>query len=187
MSIAKMIRDTVIMTGRRMRISGQNPEMWLNATISPLMMLFLFTRQLFGIGRMGYMTLLLAHISFNVPYVILSVMPRLRRLDVNLGEAAMDLGASPAVAFFKVILPEIRPGIVTGAMLAFTLSVDDFVVSFFTAGGGVNNLSTLIFSMARRGLTPRINALSTIVFVTVMLMLYIINLRDNQKVKRKEV
>ena len=155
-----------------------NPEI---VTGVSLMLLFLFAIRTAGIGRMGYMTLLLAHISFNVPYVILSVMPRLRRLDGNLFEAALDLGASPMRAFWQVVVPEIRPGIITGAMLAFTLSVDDFIVSFFTTGSGVSNLSILIFSMARRGINPRINALSTLIFVTVMVLLYLINRRDNRK------
>lgn len=158
-----------------------NPEI---VTGVSLMLLFVFAIQIAGFGRMGYMTLLLAHISFNVPYVILSVMPRLRRLDGNLFEAALDLGASPIYAFFKVILPEIRPGIVTGALLAFTLSVDDFIVSFFTTGSGVSNLSILIFSMARRGVNPRINALSTLIFVTVMVLLYFINKRDSLRERR---
>jgi len=155
-----------------------NPEI---VTGVSLMLLFLFAIRTAGFGSMGYLTLLLAHISFNVPYVILSVMPRLRRLDGNLFEAALDLGAPPMLAFIKVIVPEIRPGIVTGAMLAFTLSVDDFIVSFFTTGSGVSNLSILIFTMARRGVNPRINALSTLIFVTVMVLLYFISRRDNQK------
>ena len=159
-----------------------NPEI---VTGVSLMLLFLFAIRTAGFGSMGYVTLLLAHISFNVPYVILSVMPRLRRLDGNLFEAALDLGAPPMLAFVKVILPEIRPGIVTGAMLAFTLSVDDFIVSFFTTGSGVSNLSILIFSMARRGVNPRINALSTLIFVTVMVLLYLINRRDTRKERRR--
>jgi spermidine/putrescine transport system permease protein len=155
-----------------------NPEI---VTGVSLMLLFIFAIRVAGFGRMGFMTLLLAHISFNVPYVILSVIPRLRRLDGNLFEAAMDLGASPMQAFVKVVLPAIRPGIITGALLAFTLSVDDFIVSFFTTGVGVSNLSILIFSMARRGVNPRINALSTLIFVTVMVLLYIISRRDAKK------
>ena len=158
-----------------------NPEI---VTGVSLMLLFIFAIRVAGIGNLGYMTLLLAHISFNVPYVILSVTPRLRRLDGNLFEAAMDLGATPMQAFIKVILPEIRPGIVTGALLAFTLSVDDFIVSFFTTGVGVSNLSILIFSMARRGVNPRINALSTLIFITVMLLLYLIHKRDVRNKRR---
>lgn len=148
-----------------------------------LMILFIFVIRLLGVGGLGFTTLLLSHITFNVPYVILSVMPKLRQLDGNLYEAALDLGASPIQAFIKVILPEISPGIVTGALLAFTLSLDDFVVSFFTTGSGVSNLSILIFSMARRGVNPKINALSTLIFVAVLILLYLINRRDHQKGK----
>ena len=161
-----------------------NPEI---VTGVSLMLLFVFAIRVAGFGGMGYMTLLLAHISFNVPYVILSVMPRLRLLDGNLYDAALDLGASPLQAFVQVVLPEIRPGIVTGALLAFTLSVDDFIVSFFTTGAGVSNLSIIIFSMARRGINPRINALSTLIFITVMVLLYLINWRDNRKNNEKEI
>jgi len=157
-----------------------NPEILTGVS---LMLLFTFAISILGFGRMGYMTLLLGHISFNVSYVILSVMPRLRRLDSNLFEAAQDLGALPFQAFVKVILPAVRPGIITGALLAFTLSVDDFVVSFFTAGPGVSNLSILIFSMARRGISPRINALSTIIFVVVMLLLFVLNSISDKKEK----
>jgi spermidine/putrescine transport system permease protein len=154
-----------------------NPEI---VTGVSLMLLFIFVIRFLGFGGLGYVTLLLAHVTFNVPYVILSVMPKLRQLDGNLYEAALDLGAPPLYAFWKVILPEIRPGIVTGALLAFTLSLDDFVVSFFTTGSGVSNLTIMIFSMARRGVSPRINALSAIIFVVVLILLYLINRRDNR-------
>ena len=120
---------------------------------------------------------------FNVPYVILTVLPKLRQFDRNLYEAALDLGASPAYAFRHIVLPEILPGIVTGALFAFTLSVDDFVISFFTTGSGVNNLSILIYSMARRGIHPTINALSTLLFLTVLGLLIAVNLRTEKKAK----
>jgi len=155
-----------------------NPEI---VTGVSLLLLFVFAFQILGFGERGYATLLLAHISFNVPYVMLSVMPRLRRMDPHLYEAALDLGAPPSRAFWQVVLPQIRPGVVTGALLAFTLSVDDFVVSFFTTGPGVNNLSTLIFSMTRRGITPTINALSTLIFTTVIVLLYLVNLREKRE------
>jgi spermidine/putrescine transport system permease protein len=145
-----------------------------------LMILFIY------VGRLGYHTLLLSHIIFNVPFVILSVLPKLRQFDGNIYEAALDLGATPVSAFLKVTLPQIMPGIITGAMLAFTLSVDDFIVSFFTAGAGETNLSILIFSMTRKGINPRINALSTIMFVVVLLMLYLINRRESKNTKRRE-
>ncbi len=149
-----------------------------------LMILFIFVIKGTGAGSLGYGTLLLSHITFNVPYVILSVMPKLRQLDDNLYEAALDLGCSPLKALRKIILPEISPGIVTGFMLAFTLSLDDFVVSFFTTGSGVNNLSILVFSMARRGVNPKINALSTLIFLVVLVMLYLINVRDRHNAKK---
>ncbi len=133
--------------------------------------------------RLGYMTLLMAHITFNIPYVIFSVLPKLRQLDPNLNEAAQDLGAPPWKAFFKVILPEISPGIVTGFLLAFTMSIDDFVISFFTTGSGVSTLSIYIYSMARRGIKPEINALSALMFIVVLTLLLIVNLRSSREKK----
>ncbi len=140
-----------------------------------LMILFIFIKL-----KLGFISLLLAHITFNIPYVILSVLPKLKQLNAHLYEAALDLGAEPFYAFRKVILPEIMPGVVTGALLAFTLSLDDFVVSFFTTGSGVSNLSILIYSMARRGINPKINALSTLMFVSVLLLLLIVNSRTSK-------
>jgi len=149
-----------------------------------LMILFIFVFNILGRGGLGFITLLTAHVSFNVPYVILSVLPKLRRMDKNLYEAALDLGAPPVCAFFKVILPEVAPAIVSGMVLALTLSIDDFIISFFTTGAGVNNLSIIIYSMARRGVNPKINAVSTIVFAVVMLLLYLVNKMDSEKLKR---
>ena len=149
-----------------------------------LMMMFLFVFRTLGIGSLGFGTMLLAHVIFNVPYVILSVTPKLRQLDPNLYEAALDLGSNPFRAFVQVILPELWPGVVTGAMLAFTMSVDDFMVSFFTTSPGVQNLSIRIFSMTRRGVDPSINALSTLIFVVVMIMLILINRRDRQLIHK---
>jgi len=149
-----------------------------------LRMLFIFVIRLVGAGNLGFGTLLLSHITFNVPYVILSVIPKLKQMDGNLYEAALDLGSTPFNAFIKVILPEVWPGVVTGALLAFTLSVDDFMVSFFTTGSGVTNLSIQIFSMARRGVNPRINALSTLIFIVIMVLLFLIHKRD-QHLARK--
>lgn len=131
---------------------------------------------------LGFTSLLLAHITFNIPYVILSVMPKLKQLNKHLYEAALDLGASPMYALRKIIIPEIKPGIITGLLLAFTLSIDDFVISFFTTGSGVANLSITIYSMARRGINPKINALSTIMFLSVLFLLILVNKRmDNSK------
>lgn len=139
-----------------------------------LMILFIFLNL-----KLGFLTLLLAHISFNVPYIILSVLPKLKQLNKHLHEAALDLGATPLFAFRKVILPEIMPGIITGFLLAFTLSLDDFIVSFFTTGSGVSTLSITIYSMARRGINPKINALSTIMFIVVLALLLLINRRSS--------
>ncbi len=146
-----------------------NPEI---VTGVSLMTLFIFFKL-----ELGFISMLLAHITFCIPYVVLAVLPKLRQLNKHLGEAAMDLGATPSYAFRKVILPEIMPGIVTGALMAFTLSIDDFVISFFTAGKGVSNLSIAVYSMARRGINPRINALSTLMFLGVLSLLLIINKR----------
>ncbi|HHU77508.1 MAG: ABC transporter permease [Caldicoprobacterales bacterium] len=137
-----------------------------------LMVLFISMKM-----NLGFATMLLAHITFNIPYVILSILPKLKQMNKHLYEAALDLGASPVEAFWKVILPEIMPGIITGFLLAFTLSIDDFVISFFTTGSGVNNLSIVIFGMARRGISPKINALSTLMFLSVLILLIIVNLR----------
>lgn len=130
--------------------------------------------------QLGFVTMLLAHIVFCTPYVILAVLPKLRQLNKHLAEAAMDLGAKPSYALRKVILPEIVPGIVSGALIAFTLSIDDFVISFFTAGTEVTNLSILIYSMAKRGVKPSINALSTIMFLVVVILLLIINKKSEK-------
>ena len=134
----------------------------------------------------GFGTLLIAHITFNIPYVILSIMPKLRQLDSNLVDAAMDLGCTWMKAFRKVIIPEIMPGIINGMIIAFTLSIDDFVISYFTAGKNVMTLSMKIFSMTRRRVSPEINALSTILFLTVLTLLLVINFRESrQKEKTK--
>ncbi|HZK33771.1 MAG TPA: ABC transporter permease [Bacillota bacterium] len=129
---------------------------------------------------LGFISLLLAHITFNIPYVILSIMPKLKQMNKHLYEAALDLGATPFYAFKKVIMPEIMPGVITGFLLALTLSLDDFVISFFTTGNGVTNLSITIESMARRGISPKLNALSTLMFLAVLLLLIIVNIRTSK-------
>ncbi len=129
---------------------------------------------------LGFTSLLLAHVTFNIPYVVLSVMPKLKQMNKHLYEAALDLGATPFYAFKKVILPEIMPGVITGFLLALTLSFDDFVISFFTTGNGVSNLSITVESLARRGISPKLNALSTIMFVSVLLLLIIVNIRTSK-------
>ena len=147
-----------------------------------MMLLFVFTGQVlsqWGIDfRLGFPTLLIAHITFDIPYVILSVMPKLRQLDPNLAEAAPDLGATSFYAFRRVVLPELMPGIVSGMLIAFTMSIDDFLISYFTAGSQTSTLSMVVYSMVRRRVSPEINALSTLMFLVVLAMLIIINLRQ---------
>ena len=137
--------------------------------------------------KLGYFTLILAHITFNIPYVIFAVLPKLQQLDPHLEEAALDLGATPLQAFFKVILPEITPGIFTGALMAFTLSLDDFIVSFFTTGSGVATLSIKIYSMTKRGVSPTINALSSIMFVVLLTIMFIVQIRQYNEPKKNHI
>ena len=136
--------------------------------------------------QLGYLTLLLSHIAFCVPYVVLSVLPKLRQLDPHLAEAAQDLGATPVQGFLRVILPDIMPGVFSGFIMALTMSIDDFVVSFFTTGSGVSNLSITIYTMAKRGISPKINALSTIIFACVFVLLIGINLQDLRRDPRSK-
>ena len=124
--------------------------------------------------KKGFVTLLLAHIMFCIPYVILSVMPKLRSLDPNLADAAMDLGATPFQALTKVIVPQILPGIISGALVAFTMSFDDFIISYFVTGNGVQNISILVYTMSKR-VNPSINALSTLVIVLITVALTVVN------------
>ena len=137
----------------------------------------------------GFWTLLIAHIVFCIPYVILSVMPKLRQLDDNLAEAALDLGATPMQALTRVIIPQIMPGIVSGALIAFTMSFDDFIISFFTTGPGVNNIAIYVYSSIKR-INPSINALSTIIVLVVTLVLVLVNvipvIRDRKKGKNEQ-
>ncbi|MEF9954353.1 MAG: extracellular solute-binding protein [Clostridium sp.] len=135
----------------------------------------------FGIS-LGFKTILIAHITFNIPYVILSVMPKLKQTSKSTYEAAMDLGAGPIQAFFKVVFPDIMPGVLSGFLMAFTMSLDDFIITHFTRGAGIDTLSTLIYSEVRRGINPSMYALSTIIFATVLVLLIITNFSPNQSV-----
>lgn len=135
---------------------------------------------------LGYGTLLIAHVTFNIPYVILSVMPKIQQMDKNLVDAAQDLGCTWMQAFWKVMLPELRPGIVNGMIIAFTMSIDDFVISYFTAGESVQTLSMTIYAMTRRRISPKINAISTLLFVAVMALLIIVNVREFRQDERKK-
>ena len=148
-----------------------NPDI---VTAVALMSLFAFVNIEFG-----FTTMLLSHIMFSIPYVILSVLPKIKQLPQNIEEAAMDLGATPMYALRKVVLPQIKPGIVSGFLIAFTMSIDDFIISFFNTGNGVSNLSIEIYGMARRGIKPEINALSTIMFTVVLILLLISNKKQS--------
>ena len=149
-----------------------------------MMLLFVFVGTLLGLSEMlSFWTMLIAHVTFNIPYVILSVMPKLRQMDKHLPEAAMDLGCTPLQAFFKVELHAILPGIITGGVMAFTLSLDDFVISYFTAGSSFQTLPLMIYSMTKKEVTPDMYALSTIIIVTVLLLLILSNLLGEKSEK----
>ena len=162
---------------------GLNNIPLLNADIVTgisLMLSFL----LFGIS-LNYGTVLFAHITFCIPYVILSVMPKFRQLENHTFEAALDLGASPAYAFFKVVLPDIMPGIISGFLLSFTMSVDDFVITHFTRGAGINTLSTLVYSQVKVGIRPTLYALSTVIFAAVFVILILVNIISNKREEKR--
>ena len=148
-----------------------------------LFLLFVFLRV-----SQGYVSVILAHITFGTPYVVLSVMPRLTQMNPNLYEAALDLGATPFQALRKVLVPELRPGMISGFILAFTMSLDDFAVTFFTRGTvGLDTLSTYIYTDARKGgLTPELRPLMTIIFAVILILLLIINIRKANQLKVNE-
>ncbi len=146
-----------------------------------LMLLFISFGFRFGLG-----TILLSHITFNIPYVILSVMPRMKQLNPSTYEAALDLGASHITAFFKVIFPDLLPGIMSGLLMAFTMSLDDFIITHFTKGAGVDTLSTKIYTEVKKGIKPEMYALSTIIFVTVLLLLFLVNMSPAGKEEKVE-
>lgn len=125
--------------------------------------------------KFGFMTILLAHITFNIPYVILSIMPRMKQLNPSTYEAALDLGASHMQAFFKVVFPDLLPGILSGFLMAFTMSLDDFIITHFTKGPGIDTLSTKIYTEVKKGIKPEMYSLSTIIFVAVLVLLLLVN------------
>lgn len=153
-----------------------------------LMLLFIFIGRLIGLDEsLGFFTVLTAHITFNLPYVILSVMPKLKQTDPHLQEAALDLGCTPFKAFFKVVLPSISAGIATGFIMAFTLSLDDFVISYFTCGH-YQTLPIIIYNMTKKSVTPDTYALSTLIFIAIFTLLILYNIlqsKAEQKVSRK--
>lgn len=167
-----------------------NPEI---VTGVSMMLLFVFVGRILGIvNSLSFWTMLIAHITFNLPYVILNVLPKIRQTDKNLSEAAMDLGSPPLQAFFKVVLPQIFPGILSGFIMAFTLSLDDFIISYYT-GSGFNTLPLMIFSMTKKSVKPNMYALSSLIFIVVLLLLILSNLfgnkdevQNNSKRKKKK-
>ena len=133
----------------------------------------------------GFVSLILAHITFNVPYIIYSIMPKLRQMNPNLVEAAQDLGCNPRQAFFKVTIPEIMPGVLSGFLMAITYSIDDFIISYFNSGTTVETLPITIYSMTRKKVSPEINALSTIIFIVILAVLIIRNILSNYKIRKE--
>jgi len=168
-------------------IPMMNPEI---VTGVSMMLLFVFIGSLFGkTGTLGFATLIIAHTTFELPYVILNVLPKLRQTDPHLAEAAQDLGCTPAQAFFKVVLPAIMPGIISGLMMAFTLSVDDFIISYFVSGTDSQTLPIRIFSMTKRRVTPDMYALSTLIFLAILVLLIVSNIisaHGDKKLSKKE-
>ncbi len=163
-------------------IPMMNPDI---VTGISMMLLFVFVCvRLAGAASLSFVTVLIAHITFNLPYVILSVMPKLRQMDKHLTEAALDLGCTPMQAFFKVELPSIMPGVVSGLIMAFTLSLDDFVISYFTTGSGFETLPIRIYSMTKKRVTPDMYALSTLIFIAVLTLLILSNLAGSKSEKK---
>lgn len=179
LSKSRKIIKTVVTQVNQLPI--MNPEI---VTAIGLMMLFSALHV-----KKGFVTLLLAHIMFCIPYVILSVTPKLRSLNPNLADAAMDLGATPWQALFKVIVPQVMPGIISGALISFTMSFDDFIISYFVTGNGVSNISIIVYTMSKR-VNPSINALSTLIILMITIVLLLANIvpalvDKNKKVKKE--
>ena len=150
-----------------------------------LMLMFVFVGSLFGAATsLNFWTMLIAHVTFCLPYVILQVLPKLQQMDKALPEAAMDLGCTPLRAFFKVELPEIMPGVITGMIMAFTMSLDDFVISYFTQGNGFQTLPIRIYNMTKKTVTPKMYALATIIFFVILTLLMISNLTGDEESRR---
>ncbi|HAY73379.1 MAG TPA: putrescine aminotransferase [Ruminococcaceae bacterium] len=167
-------------------IPMMNPEI---VTGVSMMLLFVFIGSILGAkGVLGFWTLFIAHVTFSLPYVILNVMPKLRQTDANLSQAAQDLGCPPVKAFMKVVLPSILPGVVAGLIMAFTLSFDDFIISYFVSGPKFQTLPIRIFSMTKKRVTPDMYALSTIMFIVILVLLVLVNVLqakgDNKREKK---
>ncbi len=164
-------------------IPMMNPDI---VTGISMMLLFVFVCTRLGLSAsLSFTTVLIAHVTFNLPYVILSVTPKIRQMDQHLTEAAMDLGCTPFQAFWKVELPLIMPGVISGLIMAFTLSLDDFVISYFTTGNGFETLPIRIYSMTKKRVTPDMYALSTLIFIAVLVLLLLSNLAGRDKKQAK--
>ena len=202
LAVSAMAISTVMGTAASVGIMKLRSK-WLRATLNvatdipmtnpdiitgiSLMLMFVFVGRLFGLANsLSFWTMLIAHVTFCLPYVILQVLPRLRQMDPSLPEAAMDLGCTPMRAFFKVTIPEIMPGILTGAIMAFTMSLDDFVISYFTSGAGFQTLPIRIYNMTKKTVTPKMYALATIIFFVILALLLISNLTDKKEEKQKK-
>ena len=159
-----------------------NPEI---VTGVSMMLLFVFVGRLIGASNsLSFGTLLIAHVTFNLPYVILNVLPKLNQTDPHLAEAALDLGSTPMEAFFKVTLPSIMPGIVSGMIMAFTMSLDDFVISYYTTGSDFQTLPLKIFAMTKKTVKPDMYALSSVIFLTVLVLLLVVNISQIRQEKK---
>jgi spermidine/putrescine transport system permease protein len=159
-----------------------NPEI---VTGVSMMLLFVFVGRLIGASNsLSFGTLLIAHVTFNLPYVILNVLPKLNQTDPHLAEAALDLGSTPMEAFFKVTLPSILPGIVSGMIMAFTMSLDDFVISYYTTGSDFQTLPLKIFAMTKKTVKPDMYALSSVIFLTVLVLLLVVNISQIRQEKK---
>lgn len=167
----KYLKNTVMSVTN---IPMMNPDI---ITGISLMLMFVFVGTKIGLSdKLSFWTMLIAHVTFELPYVIMSVLPKINQMDKSLPEAAMDLGCTPLETFFKVEIPEIFPGILSGTIMAFTMSLDDFVISYFTKGSSFQTLPLLIYSMTKKRVTPKIYALATIIFVVILVLLIISNL-----------
>jgi len=169
-------------------IPMMNPDI---VTGISMMLLFVFVGTMIGAkSNLSFFTVLIAHITFNLPYVYLNVLPKLRQMDKALPEAALDLGCTPLQSFFKVELPAIMPGIISGFIMAFTLSLDDFVISYFTVGNGFETLPIRIYSMTKKRVTPDMYALSTLIFIVILVLLLLSNFMsgdEKEKLKKKKL
>ena len=200
LAFSAMVISTIVGTAAAVGIEKLRLR-WLRSTLSTvtdipmtnpdiitgisLMLMFVFVGRFFGLANsLSFWTMLLSHITFCLPYVILQVLPKLRQMDPALPEAAMDLGCTPVEAFFKVTLPEIMPGVITGAIMAFTMSLDDFVISYFTSGAGFQTLPIRIYNLTKKTVTPKMYALATIIFFVILALLLISNLTDEPKEKK---